>query len=165
MKDGGEIRLRPIRPDDEAMMVRFHETLSDESIHSRYFHLIRLDQRVSHERLKRICTIDYDREMVIVAEHTDPAGAPEIIGVGRLVRLDEKNEAEIALIVSDAHQHHGVGTELVLMLLDIARSQKIGRLVANILQENRSMQYVLRNLGFTLRYSTEEQLVVAELFL
>src|SRR5882757_1844939 len=107
MRDGSEVRLRPICPEDEAMMVRFHETLSDESVHSRYFHLIGLDQRVAHERLTRICSIDYDREIAMVATNTDAAGVTEILGVGRLVRLDEVNEAELAVIVSDAYQHQG----------------------------------------------------------
>jgi acetyltransferase len=162
---GSEVRLRPIRPEDEPAMVRFHQTLSDESVHSRYFHLIRLDQRVAHERLARICSIDEDREVVMVAERSDPSGASEIIGVGRLVRLEGKNEAELAVIVSDAHQHHGLGSELVRLLIGIAREKKLGRLVASILPENRAMQDVLRDFGFQLRYSVEEQVVLAELCL
>ena len=80
--------IRPIRPEDEPMMVRFHEALSDRSVHFRYFHMINLSHRVAHERLTRICFIDYDREMALVAERTDPVtGSPEIIAVGRLIKL------------------------------------------------------------------------------
>ncbi len=165
MRDGSEVRLRPIRPEDEWMMVRFHQTLSEESVHSRYFHLIRLDQRVAHERLTGVCSIDHSREMAIVAEHTDPAGASEILGVGRMVRLDGVNEAELAVIVSDAYHRHGLGSELVRLLLEIARREKLGRLVAIILPQNHSMQDVVRNIGFQLHYSTEEQAVMAELCL
>ena len=104
-------------------------------------------------------------EMAIVAVHTDPAGALEILGVGRMVRLDGVNEAEIAVIVSDPYHRHGLGSELVRLLLDIARREKIGRLVAIILPQNQSMQDILLRLGFQLRYSTEEQSVIAELSL
>ncbi len=68
MKDGSDVLIRPIRPEDEPMMVKFHATLSERSVYLRYFHLMNLPQRVAHERLTRICFIDYDREMALVAE-------------------------------------------------------------------------------------------------
>jgi acetyltransferase len=165
MRDGSAVRLRPIRPEDEPMMADFHQTLSDESVHSRYFHLIGLDQRVAHARLTAVCSPDPAREMAIVAVHTNSAGASEILGVGRMVRLDGVSEAEIAVIVSDAYHRQGLGSELVTLLLDIARREKFRRLTAMILPQNHSMQDVLRHLGFQLRYSTEEQAVMAELCL
>ena len=53
-------------------MARFHATLSERSVYLRYFHMIPLDTRIAHERLTRICFIDYDREMALVAERSDP---------------------------------------------------------------------------------------------
>jgi len=83
MKDGGVVNIRPIRPEDEPAMVRFHETLSERSVYLRYFHLLNLEQRITHERLTRICFIDYDREMALVAERRNPeTGESEILGVG-----------------------------------------------------------------------------------
>ena len=73
LKDGTGILIRPIRPEDEPLMVRFHATLSQRSVYLRYFNLIKLDHRASHERLTRICFIDYDQEMVLVAERRSPA--------------------------------------------------------------------------------------------
>ena len=70
MKDGADVLIRPIRPEDEPLMVKFHDTLSERSVYLRYFHLMNLPQRVAHERLTRICFIDYDREMALVAETT-----------------------------------------------------------------------------------------------
>jgi acetyltransferase len=75
MKNGTPIKIRPIRPEDEPLVVKFHENLSEESIYSRYFHLIKLQTRVAHERLSRICFIDYDRELALVADYKDPATA------------------------------------------------------------------------------------------
>ena len=127
MKSGGSVTIRPIRPEDEPMMVRFHETLSDRSVHFRYFHLMNLSQRVEHERLARNCFIDYDREMVLVAERKESGGAGEIIAVGRLMKHHREDEAEFAVIVSDRHQGEGLGTELTRRLVGIARDEKIGR--------------------------------------
>src|ERR1700694_5523167 len=93
--DGTEILIRPIRPEDEPMMVHFHATLSERSVYLRYFHMIKLDHRASHERLTRICLVDSDREMVLVAERLSPETAErEILAVGRLVRAPDANEAE-----------------------------------------------------------------------
>jgi len=88
MKDGNVVTIRPIRPEDEPLMVKFHETLSDRSVYLRYFSSLSLSRRVAHERLLRICFGDYDREMVLVAEHTDAAtGDRRIFGVGRMTNF------------------------------------------------------------------------------
>src|SRR5579862_1410969 len=100
MKDGAEVTVRPIRPEDEPMMVKFHATLSERSVYLRYFHLMNLPQRVAHERLTRICFIDYDREMALVAERRNPAtGENEILAVARLTRVLGTNDAEVAVLV------------------------------------------------------------------
>ncbi len=54
-----QVTIRPIRPEDEPLMIKLHKTLSEESIFFRYFHLIKLSQRIAHERLTRLCFIDY----------------------------------------------------------------------------------------------------------
>src|SRR6202158_656829 len=68
MNNGKELPIRPIRPEDEPLMVKFHETLSDRSVYLRYFGSLSLKRRVAHERLIRICFGDYDRELALVAE-------------------------------------------------------------------------------------------------
>ncbi len=163
-KDGLPVTVRPIRPEDEPMMVRFHETLSDESVYFRYFHLIKLGQRVDHERLTRQCFADYNRDLPLVAEREDSkTGERGIIAVGRMNKLHGAEEAEVAVIVSDRHQRLGLGTRLVASLIEIARKEKIGRLVANVLPDNRGMRLVFEGLGFKMRYSLEEEAVEAEL--
>jgi acetyltransferase len=137
-------------------MARFHATLSERSVYLRYFHMIPLDSRIAHERLTRICFIDYDREMVLVAEHNDPGtGKPEILAVGRLIKADQTNEAEFALLTADKFQGHGLGTELVTRLIEIARAEGLDRVIADMLGENRQMMEICRHLGFRLRYEGE----------
>jgi acetyltransferase len=134
-------------------MARFHATLSERSVYLRYFHMIPLDSRIAHERLTRICFIDYDREMVLVAERHDPAtGEREILAVGRLTKSDQANEAEFALLTADKFQGHGLGTELVKRLIEIGRAEGLDRVIADMLGENRQMIEICRQLGFHLRY-------------
>ena len=110
----------------------------------RYFHMMNLDQRTAHERLTRICFIDYDREMALVAEHTDPdTGEREIMGVSRLSRRGASpNEAEFSVLVSDRFQRRGVGTLLVSRMLDVGRAEDLRRITAEILFDNRPMQNI-----------------------
>jgi acetyltransferase len=166
LDDGMEILIRPIRPEDEPLMVHFHGTLSERSVYLRYFHLSSLDYRVSHERLRTICFVDYDREIALVAERTNPATAErEILAVGRLARAPQANEAEFAMLIGDAFQHQGLGTEMLQRLVEIARAEKLMRVTADILPENDHMLRVCKLLGFRLNYSTEERVIKAVLML
>ncbi|MBE0621952.1 MAG: bifunctional acetate--CoA ligase family protein/GNAT family N-acetyltransferase [Burkholderiales bacterium] len=151
-KNGMAVTIRPIRPEDEPLMVKFHTTLSEESVYMRYFHHIQYNQRVAHERLTRLCFIDYDREMALVVEREDAAtGEHVILGIGRLSKLRQTAEAEFAILVSDAYQGHGFGVELLRRLVQIGRDEKLNRIVATILNDNVAMQRVSRKVGFKLK--------------
>jgi acetyltransferase len=144
------------------LLVKFHETLSERSVSLRYFHAMKFSQRVAHERLTRICFIDYDREMALVADHKEHwADTHEILGVGRLSKLRGGSEAEFALIINDRHQGRGIGTELLRRLLEIARDEKIARVIGEILPDNREMQRVCEKLGLRLEQSIDEPTVRA----
>ncbi len=162
-KDGMPLTIRPIRPEDEPLLVKFHETLSERSVSLRYFHAMKLSTRVAHDRLTRICFIDYDREMALVADRKDPwTDGDEILGVGRLSRLrGVEGEAEFAILINDQYQGRGLGTELLRRLLDVARAEKIARVTADILPDNREMQRVCEKLGFKLDRQIDEPVVRA----
>ncbi|HWB96663.1 MAG TPA: bifunctional acetate--CoA ligase family protein/GNAT family N-acetyltransferase [Bryobacteraceae bacterium] len=162
LKDGNPVTIRPIRPEDEPMMVKFHETLSERSVYLRYFHLMNLGQRVSHERLRRICFIDYDREMALVVEHRNPqTHETEILGVGRLTKLHEVNNAEVAVLVSDHYQGRGLGQELLARLLIVGADEHLSALTADILPDNRPVMRICEKLGFKLKHSLEDEVVKA----
>jgi acetyltransferase len=152
MKDGTQVLIRPIRPEDEPLIAKFHETLSDRSVYLRYFCSLSLSRRVAHERLLRICFGDYDREMALVAEHTDPStGERRILGVGRMNKLHSKNEAEVAALVTDKYQKLGLGHELLSRVVQIARDEKVSHVSAEMLPDNIAMQAVFRRLGFQIK--------------
>jgi len=160
MRDGTVVKLRPIRPEDEPLAVKFHQTLSEQSVYFRYFHLIKLSQRTAHERLMRLCFIDYDREMALVADYKNPeTGEHEILAVGRLSKLHGVNEAEFSMMVSDRYHCQGLGTELLRRLIDVARNEHLDLVSAEILPDNTAMQRVCEKVGFSLQRSP--QIVVA----
>ena len=143
-KQGEEFLFRPIRPEDEPKLVDFHETISEHSVYLRYFRAFKLDQRVAHERLTRICFVDYDRDIVLVVEKDDV-----IVGVGRLTKARTRNEAEFAMLITDAYQRHGLGTEILNRLLAIGREEGVAVVTAYILDQNTGMKRICEKLGFT----------------
>ncbi len=165
MKDGNSVTIRPIRPEDEPLMIKFHQKLSERSVYLRYFQPLKLTQRVAHERLSRICFIDYDREMVLVAERLDEKGEPEILAVGRLSQVHGLSEGELAAVAIDAAQHKGLGTELYRRLIELAREKKLIKLIANMLPENKEMRGLCVKLGFKMFSSLEDNMIRAELAL
>jgi acetyltransferase len=152
MRDGGEVMVRPIRPEDEPAMVAFHAALSPETVHMRYFATIPLETRTRHDALTRACFIDYDRAMALVAERRVAAtGQREIIGVGRLVKEHGSDEAEFALAIADRYQGLGLGSELLRRLLLVGKDEGVGRIFGEILVGNNQMRNVCSRLGFSFR--------------
>lgn len=161
MKDNTPVTIRPIRPEDEPLLVKFHEQLSEDTVRLRYFHPMKLGQRVSHERLLRVCFNDYDREMALVADYKNEKGEHEILAVGRMSKTPGIEEAEFAVLVSDRWQNRGLGTQLLSLLVKIAKDEKISKLGADILPENTEMQRVCRKLGFNVEQDMQELVVRA----
>jgi len=149
LKNGEEVLIRPIRPEDEPAMVRFHESLSERAVYLRYFHMEKLSTRIAHDRLMRKCFIDYDREMALVAESSgNGSGGREILGVGRLTRGRNPAQAEVAVLITDRCQSIGLGTELLARLVEIARAEKLERILAHTLAENAAMRGLAKRFGF-----------------
>jgi acetyltransferase len=149
-RNGLPLLVRPIRPEDEPLMVRFHGTLSEEAVYLRYLDHLLLDQRIAHQRLARLCFIDYSREMALVAERGSEDIEPAIVAVARLVHTGTAGQAEFALLVADAHQGQGLGTELLGRLVQIGRTEGLRQIVGEISARNRPMQAICTRLGFRL---------------
>lgn len=163
LRNGEAVKIRPIQPEDEPAMVKFHESLSERTVYQRYLQLLNLSQRTAHERLTRICYIDYANQMALAVERKDPAtGEPQIIGIGRLQGLGVP-EAEFSIVVADEFQKSGLGTELMRRLIDIARREGVKVITADILAENSAMQKVAEKAGFKLTRDIEDPVVGARL--
>ena len=156
-QDGSSALIRPIRPEDEPLLIKFHETLSDRSVYLRYLQPMMLSQRVAHERLSRICFIDYDREIALVAESTDAkTGERSIVAVARLSKIHGTEEAEFTILVNDRFQGRGLGREIIQRLLQVGRGENLRRVIALISTDNLVMQGLCEDLGFHLSPAPEE---------
>jgi acetyltransferase len=163
MKDETRVTIRPIRPEDEPLMVKFHQTLSERSVFFRYFQVANLGQRVAHERLTRMCFLDYDREIALLAEKTGSDSQREILAIGRLSKLHGRNTAEVAVLVRDEYQRHGLGIELLRRLIQVARDERLDSIHAYMLRENIEMHALIKKLEFKVAATDDPGLLFATL--
>ncbi len=123
-----------------------------------------LTQRVAHERLARICHVDYDREMAFVIEGPDPKSGERVIMVaGRLGRLHGVNDAGFSLLVNDQFQGQGLGKKYLNELLQIAKAEKVKRVIAYMSVDNLPLQKICEDLGFRLIRAPGAPIVHAEI--
>ncbi|MGO9180272.1 MAG: bifunctional acetate--CoA ligase family protein/GNAT family N-acetyltransferase [Candidatus Limnocylindrales bacterium] len=161
--DGTGMTIRPIRPEDEPLMVRFHQGLSERTVHERYLRDLGLAERTGHERLTRVCFNDYDREIALVVEREASDAEREIVAVGRLSKRHAVNGAEFAIVVADCCQRTGLGTELLRRLVQIGRDEGLDWIGAEMLVDNIGMQHTAEKAGFSLRAIPGGSLMRAEL--
>jgi GNAT superfamily N-acetyltransferase len=140
LADGTPVRIRSIRPADAEALRAFHGRLSPESIVLRFFGP---HPRLSESEVDHFTHVDGNNRVALVAEQ-----AGQIVAVCRYDRAPGCDEAEVAFVVDDAHQHRGLGTVLLQHLAGAARSRGIRRLVADTLTENYRMLNVFRHAGF-----------------
>ena len=162
LREGTEVILRPIRPEDEPMELDFIKGLSTETSRFRFFQIIK---DLPHDALVRFCNIDYDREMAFVAEttDTDSSQAPQRIeiGVSRLILDPNRRRGEFAVVIADKYQGKGLGTKLVDMLIEVARDKGVEAIYGVVMSGNMAMIRLCEKLGFVIR--REQDNVIAEL--
>ncbi len=134
-------------------MTRFHATLSDETVRRRYFHAVGLHARIAPERLAKVCRPDPECEAVLLAVRPDEQGRDEVLGVGRLEQMSD-HVGEVAFLVGDRWQHHGLGTALFNALIDLAREAGLRKLNAYVLRDNEPMLQLCADHGFTVTPTT-----------
>ena len=149
-RDGSNFLIRPIRPEDEPLLVRFHEMLTADTVYARYLGYLGLSTRTAHERLTRVAFNDYDREIALVGVDNDETGQPRIVAVGRLSKSHAVPEAEFAILVADAWQGRGLGTELLNRLVQIGRDEKLEMIWAEMFVTNEHMRRSAVAAGFTI---------------
>ena len=145
---GTRLHLRPIRPDDASRLVDFHQQLSLRSVYRRYLYV---HPTLSATEVERFTRVDYVDRLALVAE--DDSG---LVAVGRYDRTSGTAEAEVAFVVADEYQHHGIGTLLLEQLAGAARQRGITSFVATTLAENREMLDVFLDSGFAVTTTLED---------
>jgi GNAT superfamily N-acetyltransferase len=151
------IRLRSIRPDDAPGLIDFHRHLSPHSVYRRFFFM---HPTLSPAEVKRFTCVDHIDRLALVAE--EDGG---LIAVGRYDRIPGTSKAEVAFVVADAHQRHGIATALLDALAMAASHHGITTFVASVLAENRDMVDVFAHSGFPMATSREDGVVSVRLSL
>jgi len=141
LRDGRTTSLRPICSEDKEGILAFHSRLSPDTKFLRFHYM---KTRLTESDLEQYCDVDYYDTFAMVAEMQRAYGS-EIVGVGRYVRLTPCSDiAEVAFVVEDREQGNGICTQLLLVLVDIAKERGINTFVAELLNENVIMMDIFR---------------------
>jgi acetyltransferase len=155
LKDGTEVLVRAIRPEDEPLLIEFHAGHSAHTIRMRFFSMVK---SLSRDSLIRLCHLDYDRAIALVAVHRN-GDRSHICGVSRFFLDSEGHTAEFAIVVGDAWQGKGLGRHLMQRLIDVARHKGVKVLIGDVLRENTAMLQFVQQLGF-IQHDTQDPSVV-----
>ena len=159
---GGEFTLRPIRPDDAQMLQDFVQKLDPES---RYMRFVSRSKELSPAMLAQLTLIDYDREMALVAtqevESVDEEGVTHtterIIGMSQYVTNPDKSSCEFSIMVGDDFGGKGLGSRLMLSIMEEARDKGLKEIDGLVLANNQTMLALMRKLGFTIQKFVEDE--------
>jgi RimJ/RimL family protein N-acetyltransferase len=135
LRDGSRLRLRPIRPEDQARLSAFYDGLSRHTAYQRFFAVM---NRLPPDWAHFLANVDYERRLALIAEHGPPA-APELIGVARYEQTDQVDTAEIAFVIQDGWQNRGFGTLMLDALVAAADARGVRRFRAYVLAGNMRM--------------------------
>jgi GNAT superfamily N-acetyltransferase len=145
LRSGAQAIIRPIRSDDAARLQAFHQRLSSESIYLRW---LSAHPVLTDEEAAALTQLDYSSRMAFVAvvptagpgpgAESSPVAPGEIIGVARYAvsHPDRPLEAEAAVVVADAYQRQGLGSQLLQRLLAYAQAQGVTTWLAEINAQN-----------------------------
>lgn len=135
LPDGVRLRLRPIRPEDQARLSAFYDRLSRQTAYQRFFTVMK---RLPPDWAHLLANVDYERRLALLAEHGPPE-APELVGVARYEPTDRADTAELAFVIQDGWQGRGLGTIMLDALLTAADARGIRRFRAYVLAGNMRM--------------------------
>jgi RimJ/RimL family protein N-acetyltransferase len=139
LKNGETLRIRPIRPDDEPLLVALYDRLSRHTAYQRFFAVRR---RLPPDWIHSFANVDYRRRLALVAERETVAGV-ELIGVGRYEPSDEEATGEVAFVLEDGYQGQGLGSVLLDAVLRAGTERGLTRFRAYVLAENHRMLRML----------------------
>ncbi len=155
LKDGTNLLLRPIKPEDEPLWLAMIGRCSKDSLYSRFRYFFHWQ---SHEAATRFCYNDYDREIAIVAE-LSKGNSKKLLGVGRLIADPDHESVEYAILIEDAWQKKDLGNLLTDYCLEIANSWNLKRFIAQTTTDNKRMISVFRKRGFEIKINTQDSTV------
>ena len=162
-KSGRRVIIRPVLAEDEPAHRAFHELQSPESIRYRFF---QYRKHFSREDVAQMVQIDYDREMVFIANAPREDGeGEETLGTVRTWTDADNLQCEFAVMVHDKMKGEGLGVALMQKMIDYCRARGTVEMVGNVLPDNRPMLQLAEHLGFEIKFNTEEEVMDLRLVL
>ena len=162
-KSGRRVIIRPVLAEDEPAHRAFHELQSPESIRYRFF---QYRKHFSREDVAQMVQIDYDREMVFIANAPKEDGeGEETLGTVRTWTDADNLQCEFAVMVHDKMKGEGLGIALMQKMIDYCRARGTMEMVGNVLPDNRPMLQLAEHLGFEIKFNTEEEVMDLRLVL
>ncbi|WP_237200988.1 bifunctional GNAT family N-acetyltransferase/acetate--CoA ligase family protein [Rothia nasimurium] len=152
LRDGATAHLRPVVPTDRGALEKMYAGQSENTIYLRFF---THKPTLSDQELTRFTTVDHQDRVAFVIMLGE-----EMIGIGRFDRTHLNNEAEVAFMISDAHQGRGIGSILLEHLAAAAHERGIDRFSAEVLPQNRKMLNVFTDAGYEISREFEDGLVM-----
>ncbi len=161
LKGGGQYTIRPIHPDDANMLQDLVRGLSSES---RYFRFVSSMPELPPALLSRFTLIDYDREMALVAVYKERKTLPDedvteterIVGVSRYITNPDSASCEFSLVVANDFGGRGLGSRLMLSIMEVAREKGLDEIDGLVLANNVGMLKLMRSLGFSVKTFAED---------
>lgn len=163
LNDNTEVVIRPIYPEDEPLVIQFYKDVSEQSLRQRYLEVLHYDELIAHERLIRMCYIDYDREITLVVDLKNETIQREILGIARFTKLNNSNDATFSLLVKDKWHKKGIGKQLLKQIIKIAKEEKIDNLLSQMFEDNLPMINICKNLGFIFEKVDKHNVLIAKL--
>ena len=155
-RDGKRLFCRPLKLTDESLVRELFYQLSQDSIHYRFFHLIK---SMPHEKLQELLRVDYNQNMAMVVL-TDSDESGEMVGIAHYYNDPRSNIAEASFLVRDDWQGQGIGRYLLRALTEFAQFNGIGGFTANVLTKNKRMLHVFHDCGYSVKSKLEEGVYV-----
>jgi acetyltransferase len=153
LTDGTQIFVRPLRPEDEPRVRRFHERISAEDLRLRFFAPLK---EFSHAFLARLVQLDYARAIAFVA--IDEVSG-DFLGIVRLHADSNYERAEYAVLVRSDLKSHGIGWKLMELMIRYARSEGLRRIEGQVLQKNMMMLRMCREFGFQIADDPDDRTI------
>lgn len=156
LQDGTQVKVRPIRPEDEPDHYQFLSRLTPEDIRFRFFGQV---GALPHGQMARLTQIDYDREMALLAKIKVGASGHDTVGVVRTVTDPDNDRAEYAIVVRSDMKGRGLGRWLLEKMIAYCRARGTRMIIGQVLQDNKAMLGLCRKLGFKLKTIIDEGVV------
>ena len=145
LRDGRELLIRPVRPDDAGPLREGFALLQPDEVRHRF---LRQQPDLSAQQADRLCRPDPRNEFALVAAEPLPPGEALVGAVARASRIENTKDAEFSIVVSHFIAGQGLGRHLMRRIVRWARGKKFERLRGDVLADNLPMLALADSLGF-----------------